>query len=361
MTASTDAQVLLHAWELQTAQGEAIHSVPFPEAVMHLLKHQRLDEALNAVGEIDPMPLTNEALANFMNLAHAISMEQVIGDPEDPTAPFGLLVALPMFGLLPKLVLDEHFWPAVNAHLLTSAQAHLGKADVKFFLQPMTRLVRPEALAMLTVDSLHALTHELGQGQPGAAAATLVGLEEEVDASSDTFMHSAHVSVMGQRLALATVVYDPSDWEKHASVAEWLSDLMADDAWTRHFFEADRAVMLPMAVPEAMIEALGTRMRMMVDIDLDDRGMNPDREMATLDWEVLDSDGSDGLVTFLPVVNGVTLDPVPFPGGWAALIGPDGLNEACNIWLEAPSLAHQHEATREPEPLTPTPSRRRLH
>lgn len=358
-----DAVDLLYAWDKEMSQGDNPTTAPFCSTVHHLLSQSRLDDALNDIAEMIPAPLGEEGLNNLMNAAHLLAMETMIGNPEDPQAPFALLVALPLFGIVSSLSLDEGFWPKVNAHLRASVTAHLGREPIQFELRPLPQSTRPEALTLLTVDHLRQLTEELGRGDLTRQAKELVDFDAEGDAVHDPIFHSTSVQVMGQRMALASLVFDPDEWAPGESLNEWLSDLDPDKAWASDFFTQERVVMPPMGLPGAMTEALAARFRLMVDVGLDDRDLHPNLNTAQLKWQV-DEDPENGMMIFLPHVDGASLDPIPVPGRWLMLAGADGVQEACQAWGNQSSFTDGVTADEDdtpPEPMEATQRRRRLH
>lgn len=361
--AQTDAQLLLSKWAIPTPDNAGTVMVPFCEAVETLLNADRLDAAINALAGAVPA-MEDDDLHNLMQLAHSLSMETAIPAKQTPghDIPLGQMVAFPMLGTLRSLTIDPAFWTAVNDHLTVAAKAYLGRNDLVFQVCPLDNVTRPESLSMLTVDSLRRLTVELATGQPGPSVALLVEMDQTLDAVSDPYMKkSTAVQQVGQRMALAALVYDPDQWHDGINVLSWLDDLMADDAWMKQFFTADRFVMPAMGVPEAMVEMLAARFRLSVDISLEDREMVPDRTTADLSWSVVDEiEATDGVVSFLPHINGVSLDPIPVTGGWLTMIGPEGVSDACSAWEgEQPITGTQ--AKPEPDDFVTAPRRHRLH
>lgn len=366
MSLNRDAENLWDAWKTERATDHVPDSAtPFTDAVEDLLEKRQLEDTLDALFGLDRALAEDDTLQRLHRAVLAQTLFVAV-DPDTDEAPhlegrqlYAQLVALPMLGVTADLVLADDFWGQALDTLRERAQLHLDRDDVFLDLPALAQPVRAEVCSQLKLDTWRELLFELVAAERGPRTSMLIDYDAELNSMEDPALrNSAHVQEIGQRMALGVLIYDSNEWGHPDAFEDFLEAVSDDPSWVAQFGNDQRVILSPMDLRGAMTETLAARLRLVVQIGMEDRNMTVQPGPITMQWRVLADDVErTGMVELVPEVNGVSLDPVPVPGNWLALIGPDNVTEAQGAVMD--SFPDEIEAD-EPEPERPI-RRHRLH
>jgi len=333
MTQTIEAQArdLWDRWVTELALPTDAAEHPFYDRADALLDEGQLNAVVTALFDLVP-PVADEVglhrlVQACQQLAQSVELTGVEASDADVVV-HGQLVAVTMGGAVDQLTLDANFWPLIESFLhekfITRAKRQLGQ-PLTLEILPMATLLHAEACAQLQMDSMRHLAYEL-VGEPGVVSAQLAQHQRHLQAE-----RTGEVA-MGQRLALAVIVYDPAQFPDDEDLADWLQTLdPTDPAWLAHMPQETRWVLPPTDLVHAMGQTLWNHLRMGVDLSRAQHGLS--MESKAVDWGQVEEDEATGLVTFHPVAEGAQrLAPIEVSGAWLSLVGPEGVKDILAMW-----------------------------
>jgi hypothetical protein len=353
------AQRLWQLWQAHRPGSIKQAEDPFEVEVERLLGTQTLDDTLDLLRVMAHETDQHDSFSELRRVAFAHTCTLLLNRADQPGVTYmGLGLALPIVGKEKALTIDADFWPQVAAHLKTHAQAFC-KQDSWMDFHPLTLPLHLETCGQLKMDTWRSLFMEHVSHQPRQVLQRVTEVEQQVESQAQ-HIDSELVEELGERVAVLMLVVRPDQWPV-AELDRWLTQLAQDASWTTQFSSADRAVLPPGPIRQAVAAALSHRLSMATTISIQDRQMQlgPSTEAT---FAVQDDPEHEGTAIWSSSINGLPMDPVPLSANMLMLVGPEGLKSAHQqVIREVGNLAQRMQVTDEEGAWVPAhPPRRPL-